>query len=185
LTHFKRDTHKVRGNSGIVPGTNVELRVGGLRTNLKIGIAESVADSVNTNVITSLQEVHAIKVSSTSGVELGPFAILIFREEGRRVLHRLLGATGRKAHAVSTTHTGNLRRLFVSAERVRWLDHGSVLDCVLSLLGKGSTLLLSHTAHEIRHNTPILRIGSEGDQNDNNKSEDYPRLLDEFLETLQ
>ncbi len=91
---LQRHAHQVGGDGGVVPRANVELRVGGLGTNLEVGIAQSVADGVNADEGAGTQKIHTLKIAGTGGVELGPLAVDIPGQELKRVQGLLRGAAG-------------------------------------------------------------------------------------------
>ena len=89
---FKRRSHEVGLDCGLVPGSNAELGVRGLGPDLKIRVPEGLANRVDADVVTSLQKIHIGKLSFSGGVELRPLAVAVPRQKFRGVLNVGLGA---------------------------------------------------------------------------------------------
>ena len=93
-SEFQGHAHEVGGDGGIVPWTNIELGVRGLRANLQVGVAQGVADGVNADEGAGAEEVDSLKVAGTGGVELGPLAVNVLGQELQGVHGLLGGAAG-------------------------------------------------------------------------------------------
>ena len=91
-TDLKRDAHEVRLDRALVPGPNAELGVRRLRADLEVGIPQCLADRVNTNVVSGLEQVDVGEITFAGRVQLSPLAVGIKREELGRVLDRRLRA---------------------------------------------------------------------------------------------
>ena len=91
---LKRHAHQVGGDGGVVPGADIELGIGGLRANLKVGVAQGVADGVNADEGASAQKIDSLKITGSGGVELCPLAIDVL---GQKIhgIHGLLGGATR------------------------------------------------------------------------------------------
>ena len=63
-SQFQRSAHQVRSKGALVPRTNIQLRVGRLRPQLKIGVLHRVADSVDTCQEGSREKVLSKKVAT-------------------------------------------------------------------------------------------------------------------------
>ncbi len=96
-SELKRHAHEVGGDGGVVPWTNVELRVGGLRANLQIGVAQGVADGVNADEGAGTEEVDPLKITRSGGIELCPLAVHVLGQQLQGVNGLLGGAAGGQA----------------------------------------------------------------------------------------
>ena len=92
--NLERHAHKVRSNRGVVPGTNIKLGIGRLGANLKVGVAQGVADGVNADECTSTEKVDSLKVAGANRVQLSPLAVDIPGQELKGV-HSLPGSAAR------------------------------------------------------------------------------------------
>lgn len=91
-SQLKRRAHEVGLNGGKIPGAHIKLRVRGLGTNLQVGVSQGLADCVNTNVVTSLQQVDVCKLTLSRGIQLSPLTVGVFGQQIRGILHVGLGA---------------------------------------------------------------------------------------------
>ena len=89
LTNFKGDTHKIGSNCALIPRANGHLGNRRIRTQLLVGISHALAYRVDTNLISSLQEINATQVATsltwTNGVQFCPLAVGISRQQISRI----------------------------------------------------------------------------------------------------
>lgn len=99
-SNLKRHTHEIGLDRALVPGPNAQLGVGRLGADLEIGVPQCLANGVNADVISGLEEVDVGKVALARRVQLSPLAVGVERQELGRVLDRGLGAgLGVRRHA--------------------------------------------------------------------------------------
>ena len=84
LRNLHRAAVDIRLNGGLVEDGHGHLRIGGLRAELVIRIAEGLADRVDTNQSTRRQEVLALQRTSAHRVLLGPHRVRILGQKLRR-----------------------------------------------------------------------------------------------------
>jgi len=77
LSNFKGLTIGVGFNGAVEPGRHGDLRVGGLGSEIVGGIAETLANSVNTDESTCIKVVLTGNVTGTLGVHLLPLGVRI------------------------------------------------------------------------------------------------------------
>jgi hypothetical protein len=108
----------IGANRGLEKDTDRHLGIGGLRPELKIGIAKALAHGVDANEGTCTQEVLALERAHAHGILLGIDRVLICRQELRRSQlitriaagGRLRGGKGRR-----TLHGGQVRKTLLGA----------------------------------------------------------------------
>ena len=64
-TQLQRSAHQVRSKCALVPGTNVQLGIRRLRTQLKVGILHRVTDGVDSSQESGRKKVLALKVAAS------------------------------------------------------------------------------------------------------------------------
>jgi len=64
-----------------VPWADLELWVRGFRSELEVSIAQTLADSVDSDVVTGSQETDVLNASSTHRIHLGELCVLVPWEE--------------------------------------------------------------------------------------------------------
>ena len=84
-TQLERSTHQIRSKGALVPRTNIQLRVGWLGTQLKIGILHRIADSVNARQKGRRKKVLAEKVATSRRVQATPLVVGVTGKKVRRV----------------------------------------------------------------------------------------------------
>ena len=95
--NLQRHAHEIGRDGGVVPGSNTELGIRGLGANLEVGVAQGVADGVNTDEGAGAEEVDSLKITGTDGVELGPLAVDVPWQKLHGVHCLLWGAAGGQA----------------------------------------------------------------------------------------
>ena len=84
LRNFKRAVADIRSNGGLIKNADGLLRAWWLRAQLKVGIAQALADSVHTDQGTRAQKVLALQGTRSHRILLSPDTVHVLREELRR-----------------------------------------------------------------------------------------------------
>jgi hypothetical protein len=183
LANLKRHTHHIRADGGVVPDGDRGLRVRWLGADLKVGIAEGRPNGVNTVPVSGTKEVHILKVTRCTGVELGPLTIGITGKKVGRVCHRLARAA-RETCGASTTGNGGGSHSLTAIEVGR--GSGLVLATITSSVSAHLSFLLSgrvsigHTGHCCALATTVLIEGHSGNYKTDCKN--YVVSLNGFLD---
>ena len=81
---LERNTHQIRLNGGVIPDGHLIGWVWGLGAHLLVSVPKELP-TVSMPACQPDQKIHVLHLSTTTGVEAGPLAVSVLREELGRV----------------------------------------------------------------------------------------------------
>jgi hypothetical protein len=183
LANLKRHPHHIRADGGVVPDRDRGLGVRRLRSDLKVGVAKGRPNSINTIPVASAEQVHILKVTRCTGVELGPLTVGIAGKKVGWVGHRFARAAWKACGTCTAGNRGSCHSL--SAIKVGW-GSGFVLTTISGSISVHLSFLLSggvgigHTCHCCALPTIVLIESHSGDYKTDCKN--YVVSLNGFLD---
>jgi len=128
LRNLKGATLEIGGDGGLEPRADLLLGIGGLRSKIPAGVAKALADRVDTNKGTRIQEVLARDITGSHRVNLGPLGVRVVGEKLRSG-KLVLGVAVRRLLRVGEGHGAGAQILEALGGLVRLHGRDSLVGC--------------------------------------------------------